>query len=79
MADKDRPVTLLVTVEVTVNSQDGTRQDALDHLWQMINFHGLAGIQMGAIKPVVARIQRSDMDRFVLTNDNAVIAKQAAL
>jgi len=74
----DRPMKFFVTVEVTVNSSDGTRQDALDHLWQMISLHGLAGIQMGALAPVTARIQNSDYG-FVLTNDQAEIAQRASL
>jgi hypothetical protein len=74
----DKPMKLTVTVEVTVNSSDGTRQDALDHLWQMISYHGLAGIQMGALEPVAARIQRSDYE-FTLTNDQARIAQEASL
>lgn len=74
----DRPVTLLVTVEVTVNSQDGSRSDAVEHLAQMLRFHGLAGIQMGALEPVRAMIQRTDYE-YTLTNDQAQIAAQAAL
>lgn len=74
----DRPVRLTVTVTVVVNSSDGSRQDAVEHLNQMMNFHGLAGIQMAALESPVAYIQRSDY-QHILTNDQAQIAKQAAL
>lgn len=79
---QDRPVKFTVSVEVTVNSSDGSRQDALDHLEQMIAWHGLAGIQMGAIEPVLARIVRSgprcaEDTTFTLTTDLAEIRAQA--
>lgn len=74
----DKPMKFLITVEVTVNSSDGTRQDALSHLEQMIAWHGLAGIQMAALEPVSALIQRTD-SQFTLTNDQAEIAAQASL
>jgi hypothetical protein len=70
MADKDRPVKFTVTVEVTINSSDGTRQDALDHLGQMIAWYGLEGIQMAALEPVHARIARSDGTEFELAYEH---------
>lgn len=74
----DKPMKFLITVEVTVNSSDGTRDDALSHLEQMIAWHGLAGIQMAALEDVSALIQRTG-SQFTLTNDQAEIAKQASL
>jgi hypothetical protein len=74
----DRPMTFLLTVSVVINSSDGTRSDALSHLEQMLNLHGLAGVQMAALEPVQVMVQRSDVV-LALTNDQAAIARQAAL
>lgn len=55
----DRPFKFTVTVECVINSSDGTRGDALSHLEHMLAHHGLEGIQMASLEPVLARIVRS--------------------